>query len=459
MGDRIINIYCINDFHGAVESLLWWDKKDRSITDNKGIKLFSYLKNKRVKNNNTLILSAGDMFQVQNHNKNNFEGLTPLLMKEVKFDGITIGNHEFDWKAEEEDYFYKLSKQIQSSVICSNLYYKPTEKRAKGLLGSKIINFFGLKIGLIGLVTLKCRSICTKEELGNYYIRDAKKSIMEEFNYLQSQGATFIILLAHMDIYLNKNKNNFEGELVNLLEELEGININLVLAGHSHQLINTKIKGIPVIQAGAYGESLSHIQISINEAINGFDIDRINIIDDFQAELIIDSNIKNIAKEYLEKNYFEKCLISNIPYKIKTSKDSSLAWMEYIAELMKNHGKADISMVNYLFFRKPITEEPVYNSDILEYIPFSNSISLIKIKGTFLLEIIDLYEDKGLRGAFFTGISANRIKAEKEYILATTNFLAQGGDSFTLLKKGEIIHEYKETVQEIVLNNLMRMNK
>ena len=41
------------------------------------------------------------------------------------------------------------------------------------------------------------------------------------------------------------------GEIVRLAEELGGRGVSLIVAGHTHQVMTTRVAGIPILEAGA----------------------------------------------------------------------------------------------------------------------------------------------------------------------------------------------------------------
>lgn len=452
-----LHIYSINDFHGAIESLLWWDKTNESVLNNSGIKLFSFLKKVKEGKENVILLSIGDMFQVQRRSAEDFSSLTSLLMREVGFDGMVIGNHEFDWIANSRDYFSQLSFILQCPLICCNLYHGTMGKRAEGIVTSKILNISSVKLGLIGVVTPQCEGLCTKEELGDYIINDTKENIKIEILKLKSLGVSSIILLAHMDIYYSDDNLELEGELVDIISAFDYGDIKLVLAGHSHQYIKGSVNGIPVIQAGAYGEALSYTRISFDEGTNIGEVDKLEIIKVSDINTFkVHPTIEEITLNYLNENFIVKQLIANLPLGLEMSNNRDKEWMEYVVELVREYALADVGMINNMFFRKPILGEEIYDQDILENIPFRNSLFSMKVKGDLLLEIFNSYGDEILRGAIFTGLHPRDIDTNKEYTLATTDFIANGGDSFILLEKGRKKHNHNVTIQEIVLESFLK---
>lgn len=452
-----LHIYCINDFHGAIESLLWWDKTKESVLNNKGVRLFSYFKKMKEDNKNSIFLSAGDMFQNQIDTRDEFEGLTPMLMKEVAFDGMAIGNHEFDWIPSNSNFISKLSNIIQCPLICCNLYDGLNNKKAEGVISSRLINVFDIKIGLMGVLTPCCTEVCTAEELGDYIIKDARENLKREILSLKSLGVDFTILLAHMDIYYDKNTRKLEGELKDLLQDFDYDDIQLVFAGHSHEYINDSINGISLLQAGAYGEAFSYAKISINTnpCVGKLVEGEIIMIDDLESS-IVHPQIEEVTLAYLKDKSREKQAISYTQTDLDISIDNDNKWMNYVSELIREFAAADVAMINDKFFRKPISRGVIYDQDVLENIPFRNSLFSMTVSGDLLMEIFRKYGDEMLRGVTFTGLKMREIEVNHQYTLATTDFIAGGGDDFILLKNGINRRNHNVIIQDLVLEKLKR---
>lgn len=450
--DIKLKIYGINDFHGAMESLIWSDKS--AAINDKWLRLFSFLKYEKSKNENVLLLSSGDMFK-SNPETQDFKGLTSLLFKEAGFNGMTIGNHELETNAVGEQFFYNISLDIQCPFICCNIFHKDTGEVPVGVNKSKIVDMSGTKIGLVGVATTQYKVICTKEEMGDYTIGDEKSNLEGAIRYLKNSGADYIILLAHMDI--NYAEEELQGELVQLLNDFTPGDIDLVLAGHSHTYINDTVNGIPVMEAGAYGEALSYVEIVFDGNTKKSCMYKREIlkIEEMTSNTEISIRIRNMVLSYLEENSRDKEVIGYIPRREDSDLDINVRWMEYVTDTIRIYANAHVGIINRFFFRQDITDEIIYDKDILDNMPFRNSVFEMIVKGDMLMEIFEEYGDEMARnGAVFSGIKVSEIEWDKEYILATTDFMAEGGDLFVLLKKGSNRVNHKVDIQDIVMEKL-----
>ena len=127
--DKFVDLYAINDFHGSVNE----NGNERGI-----LKVGTYLKQKR-KQDNTLVLSSGDMWQGSIESNYNRGELLTYVMNNVGFDCFTLGNHEFDWGVS----VIKDNKQLVSytKFLGANIYNYPNTSVKSDLADNYKIRF------------------------------------------------------------------------------------------------------------------------------------------------------------------------------------------------------------------------------------------------------------------------------------------------------------------------------
>lgn len=114
--------------------------------------------------------------------------------------------------------------------------------------------------------------------------------------------------------------------------------------------------------------------------------------------------------------------------------------------------RVDASILNIGGIRNNIGAGDILLRHIFEVMPFENEMVIIKMKGEDIQGIFDYYEknqknnpvshlyievEKGkLKNALINGEFP---QSDKEYYIATSDYLAQGGDSMYFFAKGEMI--------------------
>jgi len=107
----------------------------------------------------------------------------------------------------------------------------------------------------------------------------------------------------------------------------------------------------------------------------------------------------------------------------------------------------DVAIMNHQGgLRAPINEGPITLGEIFQVMPFENDVVLLEIQGDLLLEVIKYIgqsgrsmiwpvsfevDESGLRNILLDG---NKIDEDKLYTLSASDYLANGGSGFHMLK-------------------------
>jgi 5'-nucleotidase / UDP-sugar diphosphatase len=151
------------------------------------------------------------------------------LMKSMKYDAVTVGNHEFDYGPEILAKYYKNAgyhKQnpINSStdIIASNLNIPANHPLDSiKLLDNKIyVLSNGLKVGVFGYLGEDAYQLITQNK--NITIKKPIDIAKKQVELLKNQGADIIVALSHSGIAEDRD----------LAKKVSGI--HLILGGHDH---------------------------------------------------------------------------------------------------------------------------------------------------------------------------------------------------------------------------------
>lgn len=215
-----------------------------------------------------LLFDAGDFYSGTLFHSLALDPLLPFFpeyefFNYLKYDGVTLGNHEFDGG---DKGFSLLMKKVNSlgnkvSIISSNFVNEkdfPIEK-------SKIITLSkGRKIGVIGALGPDGCSVSSGSRQNLHFIgyqddksknkwRDLEDLLDREAKKLKDKGASSVILLFH----------GGTGEDDRLAKNLK--HVNVIIAGHTHEIYQKVVKNKVISQAGSYAEALGVLPLNINK--------------------------------------------------------------------------------------------------------------------------------------------------------------------------------------------------
>ena len=245
---KTIDIYGVNDFHGAFT----YDKDSKQT----GLgRIGNYLINQKNENpDSTFIVSQGDMWQGGVESNKTKGKLVTEAMNLIGFDAMAIGNHEFDWGEEA----IKANKEIMNfSLLNSNIFYSKDNSRPNYLTPSINVERGGVKIGFIGAASSSLGNDIIGSISKKFTFNDPINYIKEESDKLKKDGCDAIILLTHDG---GENESEFKYKELTIGESPY---IDAIFLGHDHRQKSGSSNGVPYIEGGSNGRYISHIQLEI----------------------------------------------------------------------------------------------------------------------------------------------------------------------------------------------------
>ncbi len=225
-----ITILHTNDTHSRIEPFPYSDPKYPGLGG--FAKRAALIKEIRKKEQNVLLLDAGDTFQGSPYF--NFYGgeLELKLMNEMGYDAATLGNHEFD------NGLLGLQKQIPNAkfpFICSN--YDFSDTIINGMTKPYIVLMKDdIKIGIFGL-GIELKGLVDKKNYGNtLYFNPYEKAAEYAHLLKKEKKCDIVICMSH----LGYSSNDKQACDYNLAKQSK--NIDLIVGGHSHTLLKNPVK-------------------------------------------------------------------------------------------------------------------------------------------------------------------------------------------------------------------------
>lgn len=186
---------------------------------------------------NVLLVNAGDNFQGTMF-YNAWKGSAEVMkLNHLRFDAITLGNHEFDLGPEE------LARALAGGritisgteheteaarflTVASNTDARGVPELNAQLVKRAVIHKGGQRYGIIGVTTETTKNVSSPGE--HVHFTDYLASVQEQVAALQAQGVNKIILLSHSG----------SDEDMKRVPYMSGVDV--IIAGHDHALFGDK---------------------------------------------------------------------------------------------------------------------------------------------------------------------------------------------------------------------------
>ncbi|MEO8210846.1 MAG: metallophosphoesterase, partial [bacterium] len=208
---------------------------------------------------NVLTLHAGD-FSVGDLFFNKYFGVPELqIMKQIGFDALAVGNHEFDLGPSTlNDVFTAGFANGSFPVLSANLDLTGYPALSNFIQPYVIKNFGGVKVGIFGMTI--------PAPLSNPYPVIIKDNLAEiayaTVAELQSQGADVIVCLSHLGSAIDNQ----------IAAKVPGI--NFIIGGHDHfvfeqplVVMNPENKPVYICQAGSYYQYIGKLKFTFDALI------------------------------------------------------------------------------------------------------------------------------------------------------------------------------------------------
>jgi len=244
----VIDLYSFNDFHGTV---------DKSASgSNPGADRFVALVQKLMEDSpNSAVVSAGDSYQ-GSPLSNLFTGEPVSEM--LKYLGVkysALGNHEFDWGIDKID---KFIEDGGITFLAANIFYEDTGEAPDFCQPYGILEFEGVKVGLIGLTTTEVPTLVKAEIVEGLVFADPEEIVAEWEPYLRDEeDCDIVVALTHMGA---------TDEATDLANTDAGARLDGIFSGHAHQWQDIEVNGVRIASAGYNGRGLSMFSFEYDKA-------------------------------------------------------------------------------------------------------------------------------------------------------------------------------------------------
>lgn len=319
------------------------------------------------------------------------------VMKEMDYDAITFGNHEFDYKMPQ---LFNLMEQMPQDIItCCNLY--SADHKTKYFNDYVIKPMGNKKVAFVGVVTpgaMSTEAYAFYDESGKqlYDLCDDEcvEIVQNSVNKARAEGANYVILLAHLgEVYLG-NTDNYTPALI---AKTRGI--NMVLDGHTHSEIpsvkypNMDGDSVYNMQTGTKFGHIGKLVISADGKVST-ELVSMDNIGETSAKVQAAVNAVKAKSEVKLKEVIGENLSDNL-YVLGENGDN-LARLQCIplgtlvTESFRKAAGADIGLANGGGVRSALPKGKITYENVLDVLPFGNDIMLVSVTGQQILDALEL---------------------------------------------------------------------
>ena len=460
--DYTLTVLHTNDLHAHIEA-----SKVGSTMLGGYAKQATLVKKFRAEDPNTILLNGGDTFQGTLY-FNQYTGFADLaIMNVIGYDGMAVGNHEFDLGPGPLADFAKFAT---FPVLSANLDVSTEPGLATTIKPHAVKVVGGQKIGMIGATTPELPSISSPGP--NVKLIDLYNSINRSIAELRSEGVNKIVLLSHLGYDLEKD----------VAKRCTGLDV--IVGGHSHSylgdpndiagfarpagpyptvVVNSESR-VLLVSSWEWGKVFGRIRVNFDDegkVKDWNDAAPVLVDDKIPDDPMVASMVAALSKPI---DSLKRTVVATTPYAL--NRDNARLGNSNLGNLIADgmlaaaeKAGAKVALMNNGGIRANIDQGPITFNEVIETSPFGNTLVVMDVTGTELLAAFELGgarwgEDGrgvGIHVSKWTKIkydvskpvgqrvvsatiNGEKVEPGTVYRIVTNNFMAGGGDGFVSLR-------------------------
>ena len=422
------------------------------------------------------------------------------MMNAVGYDVATLGNHEFDYGAEQ---LFTNLKSATFKVLCANVL----KDGAPIYDATTIIEKGGVKIGFLGLETPEAQTKANPTLIQGltFLTNDTDPKLYDQaqkqIDALKAEGADIVICLSHLGV----DESSDPYRSYDLYKAVTGL--DFIIDGHSHTVMEKGENEEPIQSTGTAFNNIGVIVVdNATKAIEE------NYLYEVTEESMKDAAVAAKAQAIIDEitaEYGAKFAVSEVelngakaPNGNRDSETNNgdlitdaMVWClteKYPGSITEVPAENIVAITNGGGIRAAIHKGDVTKNDIFTVLPFGNTVAVVYVTGAELLEALEAStyctpqaiggfpQVAGMKFTIDTGkkydakaetypgstyygpASINRVTIneingkpfdpEAKYAVITNNFLAGGGDTYYAFAAATSQFDTGHTLDTVVMD-------
>jgi 5'-nucleotidase len=489
-----LRILAINDFHGYLRpppggiTITDPEDKTRKITVEAGgaEHMATLVGQLREGHSNTIFVAAGDLIGASPFLSAMFHDEPTIeAMSAMGLELSAVGNHEFD---EGKDELLRMQNggchpvdkcQGPHPFTGAKFRYLAASTLAKGtgktvFPAYEIREFDGIPVAFIGLTLKGTPGLVSPDGVADLEFRDEAETVNALIPELKARGVEAIVVLLHEGGLPTGDYNEcpgISGPIVDIVKKFDKA-VDVVVSGHTHRAYVCDIDGRLVTSGDKYGTLVTAIDLKldpvtrnvINAKADNTIVRTADLAKDAQQTALIESYDRLAAPIANRPAGSVTATLSRVPNNAGESPlGNIIADAQLAATSATANGSAVIAFTNPGGVRTDIAPKEngaVTYADLFASQPFRNQLVTMTLTGKQIKDMLEqqwrdpkrpriLQVSKGFGYAWdSTKPDGERIIAERmslngqpvdpaaSYRITVNNFLAVGGDGFTVFTQG-----------------------
>lgn len=438
VASKQLRVIATNDFHGHLFA------EPQSFADGARVggaaELAAYIQRERAAftAGPTILLDGGDVMQ-GTPVSNLTQGRSTIdFFNAVGYAAGAIGNHELDWG---QAVLRERLAQARYPWLAANIVVAGTDTTPSWVKPTAIITAGTLRIGIIGLITKEVPQTTQLKNIVGLDFVEGTAALDKWIPRLRAQNVDFVIVVAHSGGSCDRGYVNCRGEIFDWATRARA-KPDLIVAGHSHTAIQTVSDGVPIVEAGSYGNRYNVVDLTrVTRDSVAVVIAPLRTV--FADSIKPDPTIAALVERYRrEVGPAIDRVIATASAAI-TSGSGETPMGRLIADGQRYATKAQVAIMNSGGVRAPLPAGTITWGNLYQVHPFANRLIVLRLSGL------------NLRAAIEHAVSRDYLRAQVSGIIADYDPARPSGNRVTSLRLEDGTPVRDDVIYTVVVNDFL----
>lgn len=375
----------LNDFHGTFEARVG----PRGVRFGSAGALAATIRRAQAEcappDCHSVIVDGGDEFQGTPASNLAYGRTVVTLFDSIGITAAALGNHEFDYG---QDTLRARIRQASYPILSANL--RDTLGNVPSWIRGDILVERGpYRVGIIGISTIETPKTTRAINVTDLRFIDPAPVVSARAKALRAQGANVIVVTGHVGGFCNA-QGVCDGEIFDMVNRLTEP-VDVVVSGHSHSLVNTRLRGVPIVQARSNGGAIDVVDIAVGDT-------SARQAGDIAASRVLLSEVRDVLADSIAPDpqaaRIARAALDAVAPVIARPVGTVLADMKrdgsqyalgnLVADAMREAAKSDIAVMNNGGIRANLLAGDVNFGRLYEVQPFGNTLYTLRVRGSEL---------------------------------------------------------------------------
>jgi len=413
----------------------------------------------------SVLLDGGDCFQGTMISNLQFGRPVVEQMNALRYTATAIGNHEFDWGV---DTLRARVAEMHFAALGANMLEKKSGRMPRWVRGDTLVTRRGVRVGVVGLCYRNTPTVTLAEHVAPYRFDGDSAAVAQAVPRLRGKDlAEVVVAVGHVPAESGRDRKTRGGDLVRLAQGVHGV--DAWFGGHSHNLIDDEVDGIPLLIPGSFGRAVAVCDMVVDPVADRVVERRARLEIAYVDERPADPAwVARVERWNADVAPIAETRLGRVARRLDRSGPETTIG-NLITDAMRAASGVDIALQNSGGMRADLDSGVVTRGEIYAVMPFDNTIVVEELTGAEVKRALDeamvrgrVTQVSGIRYTFdpdrpemqrvieVTDANGAPLEDGRVYRVACNNFMATGGDDYATLARGRNLTDTNALIRDAI---------